>query len=118
MIRFLVDAQLPQKVVNLFREMGYDTLHTLDLPDKNMTKDSVINTISCEEKRVVISKDRDFVESLLISNKPYKLLFVNTGNIHNRMLAELLSAHIAQIVDLFEVHRLIEITQTHLIVHE
>ena len=63
-MKFLVDAQLPKRLASLLNGAGYDTLHTLDLPDKNFTKDSQINQISIKEKRVVISKDLDFIESL------------------------------------------------------
>jgi len=31
---------------------------------------------------VVVSKDMDFIESLLISDKPYKLLYISAGNIN------------------------------------
>ena len=73
-MKFLLDAHLPKKLSLFLSWKGYDSLHTLDLPNKNATKDSEINQISIDEKRVVISKDLDFIESLLISNKPYKLI--------------------------------------------
>ncbi|RUM66123.1 MAG: hypothetical protein DSZ05_04845 [Sulfurospirillum sp.] len=57
MIKFLIDAQLPKKLAIFLEKSGYDTLHTLDLPNQNFTKDSQINRISIEEKRVVVSKD-------------------------------------------------------------
>ncbi|MDQ7084486.1 MAG: DUF5615 family PIN-like protein [Sulfurovum sp.] len=72
-MKFLLDAQLPKKLSDFFVYKGYDTIHTLDLPDANKTKDSQINDISVNEKRVVISKDLDFIESLLICDRPYLL---------------------------------------------
>ena len=116
-MKFILDAQLPKKLALFFQYKGFDALHTLDLPSKNTTKDSEINTLSIKEQRVVISKDMDFVESLLISDKPYKLLFVNTGNITNKNLQELFSKNLEQIIFLLEENRLVELTNTNIVVH-
>ncbi len=116
-MKFIVDAQLPKKLVTIFNKSGYDALHTLDLPNKNFTKDNQINQISIDEGRVVVSKDMDFVESLLISNKPYKLLAVSTGNITNKILLELFERHIEQIVKHLKENRFVEITGNDIIVH-
>ena len=115
-MKFIVDAHLPKKLSLLLGWKGYDTLHTLDLPNKNRTKDSEINQISLDEKRVLISKDLDFIESLLISNKPYKLIYVVTGNISNKQLLELFSKNIKKIVDSLNDSRLIELTADSIIV--
>ncbi len=77
-MKFLVDAQLPKYLCDFLVESGYDAVHTLDLPNRNQTKDSEINSISIKEHRIVISKDADFIESKLISDKPFKLLYVAT----------------------------------------
>ena len=76
-MKFLLDAQLPKKLSLFLLYKGHGSIHTLDLPNQNRTKDSEINTLSMKERRVVISKDMDFVESLLISDKPYKLLYIS-----------------------------------------
>jgi len=62
-------------------------------------KNDEINTISIDDKRVVTTKDLDFVDSLLISNKPYKLIYLTTGNITNKTLLELFSKNIDNIVN-------------------
>ncbi len=116
-MKFLIDAQLPKKLASIFDKAGHDTLHTLDLPNQNFTKDSQINQISVEEKRVVVSKDMDFIESLLISDKPYKLLAVSTGNITNKVLLELFEKHLEQIVLHLKENRFIEITSKDIIIH-
>ena len=38
-MKFLIDAQLPQKLVGWLQEKGHDAIHTLDLPRKNATSD-------------------------------------------------------------------------------
>jgi len=116
-MKFLLDAQLPKKLSDFFIWKGYDAIHTLDLPDANKTKDSQINDISIKERRIVISKDLDFIESLLISDKPYKLIYISTGNITNKKLLELFSKNIEKIIASIEHHRLIEITDKNIIIN-
>ncbi len=115
-MKFLLDAHLPKKLADFLVWKGYDAIHTLDLPDKNRTKDREINQITVDEKRVLITKDLDFIESLLISGKPYKLIYLTTGNITNRALLELFGKNIDKIASLIEENRMIEITEGSIIV--
>ena len=117
-MKFLVDAQLPQKLALMFRHRGYDAIHTIDLPQKNFTTDSEINRFSVAHSRILISKDMDFVESLLLNGKPYKLLYINTGNISNRVLLSLFERHFDQILDALKQSRLVELTSDKLVIHE
>jgi len=115
-MKFLVDAHLPKRLSLFLSWKGYDAVHTLDLPNQNRTKDSQINQISIEEQRVVISKDLDFIESLLISDKPYKLIYISTGNITNKQLLEIFSQNIEKIIEYTNEHRLIEITDSSIVI--
>ena len=115
-MKFIVDAHIPKKLCDLFIWKGYDAIHTSDLPNKNRTKDSEINQISLEQKRVLITKDLDFIESLLISNKPYRLIYVSTGNITNRQLLELFGRNIDKIVEAIKENRLVEVNSKTIII--
>jgi len=115
-MKFIVDAHIPKKLSLFLEWKGYDSIHTLDLPNKNRSKDNEINQISVDEKRVLISKDLDFIESLLISNKPYKLIYISTGNITNKMLLDIFSKNIEQIIHHISQNRLIEITNKSIVV--
>ncbi len=117
-MKYLIDAQLPKRLCLALIEMGYNSIHTLDLLDKNRTKDRDINKISLSEERVVVSKDSDFIDSILISNKPHKLLYVATGNISNNDLLVLFSNNIEEIDETFKTHRLVELTPETLIIHQ
>ena len=88
-MKFLIDAQLPRRLKYRLQEKGYDVIHTLDLPLKNKTPDSVIEQISISDKRVVIAKVEDFVDSFTVFGRPYKLLLISTGNITNNDLEKL-----------------------------
>jgi predicted nuclease of predicted toxin-antitoxin system len=89
-MRFLIDAQLPRRLVARLREAGHEATHTLDLPRGNSTSDSVINELSAREGYVVVTKDADFVNTFHLHGKPHKLLLISTGNIRNSELETLL----------------------------
>lgn len=116
-MKFLLDAQLPKKLSLFLQYRGHDAVHTLDLPNQNRSRDSELNIISIEEQRVVVSKDMDFVESLLISDKPYKLLYINTGNIDNKQLQALLAKNLEQIILCLKENRFVELTFENIITH-
>jgi predicted nuclease of predicted toxin-antitoxin system len=80
-MRFLIDAQLPRRLVAQLRQAGHDAIHTLDLPEGNRTTDRIINELSIKEHYIVVTKDSDFVESFLLTREPWKLLLISTGNI-------------------------------------
>lgn len=107
MIRFLVDAHLPFRLVRRLRERGYDALHTSELPRGNATPDHEINALSLQEERVVVSKDSDFTQSLVLQGAPYKLLLISTGNISNQALEGLFMEHLETLCQLLRNHRLV-----------
>jgi len=116
-MKFIVDAQLPKRLASRLREKGFDAIHTLELPKGNRTADWEINELSIAEKRVVITKDADFVNSFLVSRKPYKLLLVSTGNIANRQLELLFDEHILEIINALQCFDYVEVTRASLIEH-
>ena len=117
-MKFLVDAQLPIRLARFLQVSGYDTLHTRDLPQQNATSDSQINEISIQDKRIVITKDSDFVDSFMTIQKPFKLLLVTTGNIKNSELEQIFTDNLSMLIDLFEHHNYIEISRDNIIVHQ
>lgn len=117
-MNFLVDAQLPHRLVLHLRLAGHNALHTFDLPHGNRTLDGEINDISVRNQRIVVTKDADFVDSFLLVRRPYKLLLVSTGNIKNAELDALFVPQIPAIVAVFRDHSFVELTRTGLIVHE
>lgn len=95
-MKFLVDAQLPRRLAMQLNAAGHDAVHTLSLPQKNRTKDGVINQISIDEQRVVITKDVDFRDSHLVQGRPFKLLLISTGNIRNDELLVLIERNLSR----------------------
>ena len=98
-MKFIVDAQLPRSLARLLVSLGYDAIHTLDLPLRNATGDSYINIISIEQERIVISKDSDFYDSFRAKQEPHKLLYLTMGNMRNTQLLSLFEENISIIVN-------------------
>ena len=116
-MKFLLDAHLPPALCRLLCEVGHDAIHTSDLPDKNRTTDSLINAVSIQQDRVVVSKDTDFYYSHLLSQRPQKLLLIRTGNISVRDLVELFRRHLPAIIQALEVSSLVELDRSEIRIH-
>jgi predicted nuclease of predicted toxin-antitoxin system len=106
-MKFLLDAQLPPSLKNLFIENGYDCIHTLDLESGNDTTDKMINELSVAEKRIVITKDSDFFDSFIIKKEPYKLIFVKLGNTSKKELIEFFYDRFTEIIEKIKVEDMI-----------
>jgi predicted nuclease of predicted toxin-antitoxin system len=117
-MNFLVDAQLPRLLAVRLCELGHPARHTLDLAAGNRTHDSTIAAIADTDGAVVITKDADFLDSHILTGQPARLLFVSTGNISNRRLLTLFEVHIDRLVASLTRARLVELTQSSLIVHD
>lgn len=116
-MRFLVDAQLPYRLVNALAEFGHDTIHTLDLPEGNATSDREVASAADRDNRIVVTKDGGFRDSHLLKEKPRRLLHVSTGNITNQALLELVRRHFKEIERAFERGSYVELTVDSLIIH-
>lgn len=112
-----MDAQLPKALSDFIKAKGIDSVHTLELPDKNKTQDGYIIRLAADEQYIVITKDADFLESYVLKKAPSKLLLIRTGNIRNSELIHLFDKHLELIANLFSTHSLIEVSQTEIVVH-
>ncbi len=104
-MRFLIDAQLPKRMVDWLIGAGNDATHTLDLPDRNRSTDQQVIDYADRELRVVVTKDSDYVDSHLLSGRPAKLCLVSTGNITNMELGALIVPLIPDLVRDFQTIR-------------
>jgi predicted nuclease of predicted toxin-antitoxin system len=116
-MNFLIDANLPRRLVYIFRDRGYHASHTLDLPEGNATADAAILQYADENDCVITTKDSDFTASFWLQDHPNKLLLISTGNISNRELEALLVANFDQIIADLSSNRFIELSRSHIIVH-
>ncbi len=111
-MKFLVDAHLPPSLRAVLARYGHDETHTLDLTAQNATKDNILNQISVDQQRVVISKDSDFFYSHLVLGRPWRLVLVKRGNMSKGELCSLFENHLSEIEAALEQHMLLEINRT------
>ena len=116
-MNFLIDANLPRRLVHLFRERGHQAIHTIELPDGNATVDTALLVYSDEHNCVITTKDSDFSVSFWLKNRPNKLLLISTGNIRNTDLETLLIANFDELIKALIENRFVELTREHIIVH-
>ena len=116
-MRLLVDAQLPVRLVPLLIELGHDVVHTSELPDANRTADREITRIAENQDRIVVTKDRDFVDGHLLSAEPRRLLLVSTGNIRNDDLMKLFAGNSDALTGAFDDVDFVELDRDVLIIH-
>jgi predicted nuclease of predicted toxin-antitoxin system len=116
-MKFIIDAQLPFRLAKFLKSKGFDAIHTDSLPNKERTTDDEIRTISVFQKRIVITKDSDFLDSHLVRKVPPKLLMISTGNIVNRQLIQLFEDNLDSIIEAFETNDWLELSNTDLIAH-
>lgn len=117
-MKFLVDAQIPMRLVRVLGDAGHDAVHTSQLAGGNRTSDGDIARIADRDDRVVVSKDRDFRDSHLLRGTPRRLLVVATGNISNDALASLLDAYLPMIVAAFDRATMVELRANALVIHD
>lgn len=108
---FIVDAQLPIDISDMLNARGHNSIHTTQLPKKNLTSDDEIRILSMHEKRVVITKDSDFFDSFLLRNEPHKLVIVRTGNAKLSELISIFETHFDSIILALEQGGMVELTR-------
>lgn len=75
----------------------------------------IINRISLEEERIVISKDEDFYDSFQRVKEPYTLLHIKTGNIKNTDLLEIFDKNLLQIIHELNSNDVVQLSQEYII---
>lgn len=86
------------------------------MPDANRTTDDQIIEWVDREKRILVSKDADFVDSHILRGRPAKLLVISTGNISNLELQRLLVPLIAAITCELSSHSFMEIGRSGIVI--
>lgn len=106
-MRFLVDAQLPDKLCGWLEGQGYEAGYVGSLLPGEMP-DRQIAAYAAEHGLVLISKDEDFV--MRYPPVDYSLIWLRIGNASNRTLVAWLGPRFPRILAALEQgERLIEV---------
>lgn len=108
-MRFLVDAQLPPALVSLLSERGHVAEHVTDIGPGD-APDREIWRYALDHDAVLVTKDEDFPDMLLLSGRSPAIVWVRVGNTRRRALLEWFEPLIDRIVELVDAgNRLIEL---------
>jgi predicted nuclease of predicted toxin-antitoxin system len=94
-VKVLIDAMLPWRLANLFREWGHEARHVRRLKELGRT-DTLIWQSAIENAEILISCDKDFL-AIQSSNPSAKFIFYKRNN-YNR--AAILSDFASQMKDI------------------
>ena len=116
-MKLIVDAQLPRRLAKKLCDLGWDAVHTLDLPDQNRTSDAEICRLADADDRIVVTKDSDFVAAHIVSGTPKRVLLISTGNIDNASLERILLANLEHATSGLTEGGLVEISRSGIVFH-
>lgn len=86
-MNFFIDAQLPPALAHRITSQGHHAAHVFEL-GLQAADDGPIWEHARNENSVAVSKDEDFVDRWLLSDKPVALVWIRKGNCSNRALLE------------------------------
>ena len=84
-MNFLVDAQLPPGLARWISAQGHRGVHIFEL-GFHTAVDPVIWQRAEADDAIIVTKDEDFVDRWLLSDKPARLVWVRKGNCSNQAL--------------------------------
>jgi predicted nuclease of predicted toxin-antitoxin system len=108
-VRFLVDTQLPEALVDWLRDHGHEAEHVLKI-GLAQAKDTPIWLYAQAHGSVIMTKDEDFAEWVLRDRPGPAVVWLRVGNCSNRALRVWLEPLLPAIVrQLEQGDRLIEV---------
>jgi predicted nuclease of predicted toxin-antitoxin system len=73
--------------------------------------------MAAAERRVVVTKDEDFVTGFLLRGAPPKLLLISTGNISNDALSRLFASNLPALVTALDKYDFVELGALAITIH-
>ncbi|MCY7287389.1 MAG: DUF5615 family PIN-like protein [Cryobacterium sp.] len=100
-MRFLIDAQLPPALARMLTERGHIAEHVNDI-GLGDAADLTLWTYAIEHGAVLVTKDEDFRDLLLLRGSPPAVVWVRAGNARRGALLERFEPLIERLVYLIE----------------
>ena len=85
-MRFLIDAQLPPALSQLFNDDGHSAEHVFDIGLAEAADEEIWNE-AARRNAVIVTKDEDFVARLPLRAN-VSIVWIRIGNCSNRILRE------------------------------
>jgi predicted nuclease of predicted toxin-antitoxin system len=115
-VKFVVDANLPRRLAKWLECNGHEPIYAGDLRSGADTRDSEIIAFENNEKRIVITRDSDFVRPFQTRRGPPGLVLIGIGNCTNAELLEHLERFKSQLFSVIELGKIVEVRREMLLV--
>ncbi|GAB5426751.1 MAG: hypothetical protein Devi2KO_02100 [Devosia indica] len=100
-MKFLLDANLPGKLVGVFISAGYECVHMESLMPR-YAADTTIARMANETGAVVVSRDADFAQLVRTGALNVPLVWVRLGNMRRAAIAATIEDRLPAIVKAIE----------------
>jgi len=100
-MKFLLDAQLPPRLVKALKHAGHEALHVYEC-GLLTAADGKIRKFASKERAVVVSKDADFAVLRMQAASGPAVVWLRLGNVPNDTLVEAVVAALPEIVAAIE----------------
>jgi predicted nuclease of predicted toxin-antitoxin system len=100
-VRFLIDAQLPPALARMLAEHGHIAEHVTDVGPCDAA-DLTLWNYALEHGAVLVTKDEDFRDMLLLSGSPPAVVWVRVGNTRRQALLDWFEPLIDRVVELID----------------
>jgi len=100
-MKFLCDVHISFKLAKHVASLGFECEHVNNISEGSRTKDRDIARFVDENKLVLITKDRDFKNSFLLSQTPSRFIKINLGNLSDSVLMDVFEINIDKINQLY-----------------
>ena len=104
MNKYLIDVNLP-RYFSLWASDEYE--HIVNINDE--MKDSEIWDYAKQNNLIIVTKDADFSDRILLSDPPPRIIHIRTGNMKMRDFHKYLSELWEQIASLSESYKLVQV---------
>jgi predicted nuclease of predicted toxin-antitoxin system len=84
-LRFLVDAQLPQRLARRLADLGHDATHVADIGLASAPDAAVWNAAN-ERAEILVTKDQDFAVVRAARGEGPAIVWIRIGNTSNDVL--------------------------------
>lgn len=109
MPRYLIDVNLP-RYFSLWNTPDYIFQHDIDA----RSKDHQIWAFAKKSNLIIVSKDSDFSNRILLSEPPPKVIHIRLGNMDMNNFYTQISKCWQQVLELSESHKLITVFENHI----
>ena len=116
-MKFLVDAQLPIRLVQVLEAAGHDARHTTDLPNGNRSTDREVAEAADADSRVVVHEGRGLPRQPPALRRPAPPPRRRDGQHRNTPLLELVERWTESLIEAFEEADFVELNADTVVVH-